>query len=287
MCFRRVAVFGVGLIGGSIAAGLKKRGFKGRIVGVGRSVARLQGAIDAGLIDEATDDPRRAAANSDLLVFCTPVDQIATGVKAAAAHCPPGTLITDGGSVKGRLVAALEGALPPAVRFIGSHPLAGSEKTGYEHANPDLFEKRLCVITPTESSPRDQVDRLAAFWQFLGMRVVEMSAAAHDAALAVTSHAPHVIAAALAALLKEPLRPFAASGFCDTTRIAAGDPDLWVAILEHNATDVVAALDAFAGELARFRDAIAARDPAALKSLLEVAKRNRDAIADRSTSRTT
>ena len=119
--------------------------------------------------------------------------------------------------------------------FIGSHPIAGSEKQGCAHASPDLFENRVCVVTPEPATPRHEVERLSAFWKFLGLSVVEMSADDHDRALAQTSHVPHVVAAALAATLDAGSRHLTAGGFQDTTRIAAGDPELWTAILLANA----------------------------------------------------
>lgn len=276
---RTLAVVGVGLIGGSIAAGAKKRNVAARVIGVGRNAKRLDAARTAGLIDAAATDVAQAAAEADLIVFCTPVDLIVDGARAAAETCRPGTLVTDAGSVKEAICRKLSTGLPDGVTFIGSHPLAGSEKTGFEHANPDLYVGRTCVITPEDSAGEEQVARLRAFWQALGMSVVTMTAADHDRALAETSHLPHVVAAALAAQLNEADRRLTASGFRDTTRIAAGAPSLWVGILLNNAEEIVKSLDGFSDELARFRKAIANRDAAALQNLLQIAKTNRDALS--------
>ena len=273
-----VAVVGVGLIGGSIGAALKRRGFPGRVIGVGRDQRRMQFAARVeNLIDEPTDDLCAAAASADLIVFCTPVDRITDGVRACAPHCRPGTLLTDAGSIKGAICHELTG-LPDGVTFVGSHPLAGSEKSGFEHARGDLFQDRVCVVTPRPDAPARQLERLTAFWRFLGMRVVAMTPEAHDETLAETSHLPHVAAAALAATLADDHRPFAATGFRDTTRVAAGDPDLWTAILLANAAPVLAALTRFETRLADFRRALEARDAPALKNLLTHAKTNRDAL---------
>lgn len=273
-----VAIYGVGLIGGSIAAALKQRGFAGRIIGVGRNRERLEGARQLGLLDEATDDPDAAARSADLLIFCTPVDQIVAGVQRAARHSRPGTLLTDAGSVKGPICRALENALPPDVTFLGSHPLAGSEKQGFAFAKPDLYVNRVCVLTPTTTSPAAEMQRLDRFWSGLGARVVVMTPEAHDEAVATTSHAPHVIAAAVAAILRDDQRNLAATGFRDTTRIAAGDPDLWVAILRQNASAVLSAIGRFENALADFRGALESQDDERLKNLLATAKRNRDAL---------
>lgn len=273
-----VAIVGVGLIGGSIAAALKARGFRGPVLGVGRDAWRLAQARSAGLLDESLTDLATAARRSDWIIVCTPVDCIATHVREAAPHSRPGTLITDAGSVKQSVCRALDGALPPGVTFIGSHPLAGSEKQGFEHARPDLFEGRVCVVTPDRSTPADQLARLTAFWQSLGLEVLQLSADDHDRALARTSHLPHVVAASLASGLADGDAPLTATGFRDTTRIAAGDPDLWTAIILNNTDPLLTALDAFSSRLAELREAIAARDRTRIRELLARAKHNRDAL---------
>lgn len=275
---RTLVIVGVGLIGGSIAAALRKRKFAGQIIGVGRSARRLDDARDAGLIDFGTTELADAAARADLMVFCTPVDRIADGVLSAIPHCRPDTLITDAGSVKGCICRELSQPSADGVTFIGSHPLAGSEKNGFEHADADLFVGRVCVVTPGETTPRDSFRRLTAFWQSLGLTVLEMSPSDHDRALAETSHLPHVVATTLAAALSDSNRSLTSTGFADSTRIAAGDPDLWTAILLANADAVVQSIDVYAGGLGKFRAAIANRDADVLKNLLEVAKRKRDAI---------
>ena len=273
-----IAIAGVGLIGGSIAAAVKRHGFTGRVVGVGRSRDRLEAARRAGLIDAGETDIRAAARDADLLISCTPVDRIADDIIAAAAVCRAGALLTDAGSVKQSICQALAGRIRDGVIFIGSHPLAGSEKQGFEYADANLFDGRTCVITPEAASPAEAVARLTGFWQSIGMNVVRMSPSEHDRALAQTSHLPHAVAAALAVILADENRRFAATGYRDTTRIAAGDPELWTAILLANADGVLAELDAFSTSLAQFRAALATRDAVELKRLLAVAKSKRDAL---------
>lgn len=279
--FRRsqtVAIVGVGLIGGSIAAGLKKRGHSGAILGVGRDESRLDDARKAGLIDEGLSDIAKAASRADIVIFCTPVDMIADGVRSAADACRAGTLLTDAGSVKGTICRALDGKLSKNATFIGSHPIAGSEKQGFRHADANLFEGRICIVTPNATTSADQLLRLKSFWQTLGLAVLEMSPDEHDRALAETSHLPHVVAAALAATLSPSNRHLAATGFCDTTRIAAGDPDLWTAIFLANADDVLARIDSFSDSLRVFRIALNNRDAVTLKKLLQVAKTARESV---------
>lgn len=277
--FDTIAIVGVGLIGGSLAAAIRRR--KKRVIGVGRDPARLAKAQTAGIIDEAATNLVSAAERSDLLVFCTPVDRIVNGVREAACRCRPGTLITDAGSVKEIICRELSSALPGGVEFVGSHPLAGSEKQGFEHADPNLFDRRVCVVTPVATTTQSARDRIRDFWRRLGSNVLEMTPEAHDRALAQTSHLPHVAASALAGMLEPENDRFAASGFRDTTRVAGGDPDLWAAILLANAESVLRELRKFDQSLAAFQQALSARDVEQLKALLATAKRRRDGLSGR------
>ena len=273
-----LAIIGVGLIGGSLAAAVKARGLAGRVIGVGRSISKLAGAIELGLIDEATDDLAAAARQSDLIVFCTPVDRVVGGVREAAAVARCGTLITDAGSTKVEICEALETGLPPGVEFIGSHPLAGSEKSGYEFSNPQLFANRVCVLTPHAGTSPSGLQRLRSFWKGLDARLIEMTPRAHDRAVAETSHFPHVAASVLAATLAPEHQALAARGFRDTTRIAAGDTDLWTSILLDNAEEVTRSLEKFAGILDEYRTALQRRDAGAIKQLWEHGRQIREQL---------
>ncbi len=273
-----IGIVGVGLIGGSIAVALRDRGFEGRLVGVSRAPERLARQANADALNHISGHLSEAVAECSLLIFCTPVDAIIQGVRSIAQQVQPGTLLTDVGSAKAAICNALTSVVPPSAAFVGSHPLAGSEKQGIQHARPDLFHDRCCVITPTSDTPADQHKRLAAFWQSLGAQVVSMTPEDHDVVLAKTSHVPHVAAAALASQLDTAHFPLAATGFRDTTRIAAGDPEIWTAILEQNATATIECLDRYLTCLGEFREAIATQDVSRLKILLEAAKRNRDAL---------
>jgi prephenate dehydrogenase len=273
-----LTIVGVGLIGGSIGLAARSRGVARRVLGVGRRRESLDEALARGAIDEAFLDLRPALAQTSVAVFCTPVDQIAEQVLAVAAVCPPGTLLTDAGSTKVQLVRAVEGRLPAGVAFVGSHPLAGSEKRGPEFADGDLFQGRFTVVTPTRHTDPRALDRTLAFWQALGSRVRVMSPEDHDEALAVTSHLPHLAASALAGILTPPLRELTATGFRDTTRVAAGEPSLWTGIFLQNRGALLAALHEYRGRLDQFRLALEAGDRAALDSLLAQAKRVRDAL---------
>lgn len=270
-----LTIVGVGLIGGSAALAARARGVVDRIVGVDRSVGVLEKAVRLGVIDEATGDLAAGVARADLVLFGTPVDRIAELVLAAALHCRSGTLLTDVGSTKAAIVRAVSNRLPS---FVAGHPLAGSEKHGPEHATANLFQDRLVVLTPGADTSTAAVDRVSLFWQALGARVRRMCAEEHDRALALTSHLPHLAASALAGILPPELIDLTATGFRDTTRLAAGLPRLWEAILLVNRDWLLAALDDLIAQLHLFRQALADQDRDALVRLLEAGKRVRDAL---------
>jgi prephenate dehydrogenase len=272
-----IAILGVGLIGGSVGLAVRQRRLAQRVVGIGRSLPRLEQARLAGVIDVAATDIA-AVADCDLVIVGTPVDQIVDEVRRAARILRPGAVITDAGSVKTPVCRALAEGLPTGVAFVGSHPLAGSEKTGWEHASGELFTDRLCVLTPVDTTPTEAVDTVESFWQSLAMRTKRMSPTAHDAALAVTSHLPHVAAAALASLLSEETCEFAATGFRDTTRIAAGDPSLWTAIVMQNADHVQREIDRLIGVLLQFREATAGGKREDLRALFQRARAARERL---------
>ena len=279
MHLEQLTIVGVGLIGGSVGLAAKAAGVARRVVGVGRDERTLERAVALGAIDRSMKDLSEAAADADLVVVCTPVDRIAADVLTAARAAPPRAIVTDAGSTKGNILRALEGKLPPrGAMFIGSHPLAGSEKRGAAHGRADLFHDRLVVVTPTADTDLEALSVVELFWQRLGARVVRMDPFEHDKALAVTSHLPHAAAAGLAGVTPLEWLNLSAGGFRDTTRVAAGDPDLWAAIFEANRDEVLAATDAFLGRMAQFRAALEGRDSAALVAWLTEAKQVRDAL---------
>jgi prephenate dehydrogenase len=273
-----LTIVGVGLIGGSIAAAARRRGVARRVIGVGRNHHRLSGALTAGLVDEISTDLVTAAKQSSLVIFCTPVEEIVAGVRQIAAHVSPEALITDAGSVK----AALCEPLTDVPAFVGSHPIAGKEVSGYEHADAELFVDRTCVLTPIPHHTTEQRTRLQGFWKAIGMRVVTMTPADHDAVLARTSHVPHVVAAAVAAALPEGDRSLTGTGFRSTTRIAAGPPDLWTGIISMNRDAVLAGIDQVQQRLADFSIALKEKNLDQLQQLLLNAKTARDRLDESS-----
>jgi prephenate dehydrogenase len=278
MKLHTLVIVGVGLIGGSIGLAARRRGLAERVIGVGRQQASLDAAIAVRAVDEGSLDLVAAASRADAVVFCTPVDRIPDQILEAAPHCRPGTLLTDAGSAKAAIVAAVEDKLPAHVDFMGSHPLAGSEKRGPEFADAELYENRLTIVTPTPRTRLRALERIIAFWQALGSRVKVMPPEQHDAALAMTSHLPHLAASALAGILPPELHELTATGFRDTTRVAAGDPSLWTGIFLQNPNAVTAAVESLQTRLTAFKQAINANDRASLDALLTQAKRTRDAL---------
>jgi prephenate dehydrogenase len=263
----KLALVGVGLIGGSVALAARSRGLAHRIVGVDRDAGCRNRALSLSLIDEAAAD-LDGVAGCDTIVFCTPVDVIARQALEAASLCPAGALLTDTGSTKGQIVREVEKGLPAGVSFVGAHPLAGSEKHGPEHADRDLFQGRLTVLTPTRRTPAAALERAVAFWQALGSRVRVMDCDEHDRALALTSHLPHLAASALAGILPAELYELTASGFRDTTRLASASPELWTAICQQNRTALLEALGLFGKRLEEFRQALESGDSERVGALL-------------------
>src|SRR6188472_4332296 len=216
-----VAIVGVGLLGGSIGLALRERRLAQKIVGIGRRQTSLDAARKVGAIDHGVTSLANGVSQAQLIVVATPVDSIAERVVQTSAACPASALITDAGSTKESIVSAVDAGLASrrsGPRFVGSHPLAGDHRTGPDHARADLFEGRTVVVTPTELTRTAAVTEVVGFWQALGATVERMGPAQHDAALALTSHVPHLAAVAMAAATPAELLHLTATGWRDTTR---------------------------------------------------------------------
>jgi prephenate dehydrogenase len=278
-----VAIIGVGLIGGSIGLAMRKRKRADRIVGIGRHRKSLERAETHGCVDEITTSITEGVKQAELVIVCTPVGSIAQHVVDAATAAPSDCLFTDAGSTKSHIVADVEKTLgrhSEKIRFVGSHPLAGSEKNGPEAATGDLFEGRVVVLTPTESTEQAAAAAIEQFWQAIGARVMRMTPDEHDAILARTSHLPHLVASALAATTPNNGHslPLTGSGWADTTRIAAGDPELWRQIFLANRGPTLNALADFERVLRTWRHALESGDSQLLTELLKEGKSRRDAV---------
>lgn len=270
-----VAIVGVGLIGGSIGLALRELGLAERVMGIGRREANLAEAVRIGAIDAATTDLASGVARADVVVVCTPVTEIAAAVRIAAEHGTGEVLITDAGSTKLRIVEAVERDPSAARVFVGSHPIAGSELKGVAHARSDLFEGRSCVLTPTGRTPDDRLQRARSFWVRLGCRVIELGPAEHDDVLALTSHLPHAVAAALAATVPAEALPMAAGAYRDGTRVAGSDTTLWAGIFRENKGPTLQALKRFQEQISAFRRAMEADDVGWIREWWDSAKGRR------------
>ena len=276
--WRSVAVIGTGLIGGSIGRCLISRGLAGRVVGIGRNEATLREARKLGTATDTSLEISDGVADADLVVVATGVASIPSILEAVDAAARPGTLLTDAGSTKARIAAAWSRKKRHRARFVPAHPIAGSHRRGPAAADERLFEGRLTVLTPLPTTPKSDVEAIGEFWAALGSTVFVTTPKDHDRILAATSHAPHVLAAAIAATTKGPERRFTAGGWRDTTRIASGDPELWADILLDNAANVGSALARVATYTERLLSAIEAGDRRRLVALLEKGKEGRDAV---------
>lgn len=275
-----LTIVGVGLIGASVGCATRRHHLARRVIGIDRAPEVAARALAIGALDEVDLQLGPAVAMADLVLFATPVDQIVDAVLEAASACRPDTLLTDVGSAKARIVRDVEAGGWPVTCFVGGHPLAGSEKRGPEHADPDLFQGRVVVLTPTERTDVRALGKVSSFWESLGARVRIMDAAEHDWAVAFVSHLPHLAAAALIRAVPEKAAGMAATGFRDTTRVAAGDPALWAGILVQNRDPVLGALSGLRDQLGTWADCLREGDRRALENLLAEAKRARDALGD-------
>jgi prephenate dehydrogenase len=281
--FDSVIIAGVGLIGGSIASALKARNFEGTVIGFGRNEERLKKCQSGGLIDEYSTDVSVLEKPNSLIIFCTPIDHIVEFFSSSSVIFSNTSIMTDAGSTKESICKAAQQYLPEDVIFIGSHPIAGSEKQGFENARPDLFENRLCVITPPENNDADKKREIAltslkGFWEFLGSEISVLTPTEHDFHLSQTSHFPHIIASALAGTLSSESAPYASTGFKDTTRISKGDSSVWIPILLDNSESILENMAQFEIVLKEFYKAIENQDSKALKKLLEQAKTKRNLL---------
>jgi prephenate dehydrogenase len=282
--WKKISILGPGLLGGSLALALRDANFCENLTLYGRRASSIAGAIEAGFGPRATTDLETAVAGAELVILATPIGVMAPLLDAALPALSPGTLITDVGSVKSPVVRQLTPLAAQAqCRFLGSHPMAGSEKAGFSAATPTLFEGAACIITPTAETAREDLDRLSGFWSGLGARISCMDPAAHDALVARISHLPHLVASLLmevattrsdGAAGPEALE-FAGGGLRDTTRIAAGDVPMWTEILLSNRHAVTDAARDAAERLRALANLLENEQEQPLRDFLETARKHR------------
>ena len=271
-----MTIIGVGLLGGSAGLAIKAHDPHVRIAGVGRRQASLQTALEIGAIDTAHLDAAEAVGGTDLVILATPVGAFERYMREIAPVLPRRGIVTDVGSTKSGVVRAAGRTLGHR-RFVGSHPMAGSEQKGAGFARADLFAAATCVVTPTAKTPRPVTARIERLWRKMGMRTFRMSPAAHDRAVARVSHLPHALASLLMRLPRLRDLDVSATGFRDATRLASGDPEMWRDIFLTNRRQILAAIDDFDESLMVLRDLLELADARGLERFFAAAKKRRDA----------
>ena len=276
----RVAVVGVGLIGGSLGMALRRRGLA-EVAGLGRNEGRLELARECGAVDVTSTDPADVVPGAEHVVVCTPVSTMGAMFESVAPHLSAGTVVSDAGSTKVAVMRQARGHLPDGVAFAGAHPMAGSDRSGVAAASADLFEGAVCIVVEGGSS--EAAEGVSDLWRSVGCRVSRMSAEEHDRLVALSSHLPHVCAAALvrAVTSVDGAVELTAGGFADTTRIAASSPGMWTDICLANADEVAAAVKAYIDRLDEFADLLAAGDPDAVLRFFASAREARDRLEQR------
>lgn len=271
--FRQVSIIGLGLIGGSLGLSLRQRRVVRRVIGFARHEQTLQRAKARRAIhDGDTELCPDWLGESDLVVLAVPPEEVAAVARQVARLTRHEFVMTDVTSVKEPVVSVLEKTLPSRIRFVGSHPMAGSEKSGIEAASPTLFRGAPCVVTPTGRTDPEAVRRVGRLWKAVGGRVLELDPKRHDALVAQVSHAPHLAAAALTLLPETAALELAAGGFADLTRVAASDPAMWEQICRMNRKEIAAALDRLMAGLNQLKGAVSAGSTGPLRSALRAAQ---------------
>jgi prephenate dehydrogenase len=262
---RRITIWGVGLIGGSLGLALKKNGFQGQRVGLGRNIGRLEKALQYDAVDVVTTEMAEGLRGSDLVVLCTPVELVPVLVQHVieVVGSQQSMVLTDVGSTKSVLVQTVEAQLREhgsnTISFVGGHPMAGSHETGVGAARATLFENATCLVTPTESTDSDSLQQVRSLWEFVGAVPHLLSPEIHDLLIGAASHLPHLIASLLTNTVANvetehhKALDFTATGFRDSTRIAAGSPDLWTGIFSQNRDVLLSLIDDIVDNLSEFK----------------------------------
>lgn len=284
LIIERLAIVGVGLIGGSLVRALREAGVLKSVVGIGRSRPNLEEALSLGICDEITQDPVEGVRGADVVFVSVPVCAIPGVVAGIAPALAPGCIVTDGGSVKSAIVSECEALMPPGCFFVGGHPIAGTEHTGAAASFATLYRGRRCILTPTERTDVAAMERVSRMWRLTGADVCLMEPGHHDRIFAEISHLPHMAAYALvhavgtADVEGENVLSYTAGGFRDFTRIASSDPAMWRDIALMNRNSLLQSIDGFSASLAELRRRIDAGDGEGLSEFFTTAKLFRDGI---------
>ena len=280
----RVAILGLGLIGGSLGLALRQAGSEQvEVTGFARRAATGELALQMGAVDNLADTPQAAVQDADFVFLCTPVLQMLPMAEVVLPVMKPGAVLTDVGSTKGWFVQKSRSLLPQHIHYIGGHPMAGRERSGMEAAQADLFRDKWFIFTPLPDTPPALMERLRQLIQLTGAKTAELDEQTHDQVTAVISHVPHVVAAGLVQLLRTQNNPaltarFIGGGFRDTTRIASSDADMWADICMTNGENIAAELDATVKLLGNVATMIRAGDRQGVHEYFTQAKQLRDAL---------
>jgi prephenate dehydrogenase len=283
---KRLTIIGVGLIGGSLARALKQANAVQEVIGCSRDEAHLQRAVALGVIDRYDMDMAKAVTGADMVVLAVPVGAMESVYRHIATHLADNAVVTDVGSSKGSVVAAVQNAVGEVpARFVPGHPIAGTEKSGVEASFAQLFQQRRVILTPLEQTDVDATAKVRAMWQATGAIVEQVGVKHHDEVLAATSHLPHMLAFALVdtlATMHDRVEIFhlAAGGFRDFTRIASSDPQMWHDICVNNRDEILAMLDLFMKDLGKLREAIDKNDSDYILEVFQRAKQARDQLSE-------
>ncbi|MCM8801556.1 MAG: prephenate dehydrogenase [Candidatus Omnitrophica bacterium] len=272
--FNKIAIVGVGLMGGSLGLAIKDKGLSAEVLGISRKRKTLRLAKEKKAIDRGFRE-LSVLKDVDLVILATPVETIIDLAKKISKIISKDCLVTDVGSTKEKVVSYLDKLFP---NYIGSHPLAGSEKRGIRFADKDIFKGSLCILTPTKNTSFKALTKIKRFWQMLGVKVVLLSPQFHDKVLSFISHLPHILAFSLINTTPKRFLDFAASGFKDTTRIASSDREIWQDIFLSNRRCILKAIDLFQQNLSKIKSAIKTRDKEFLNKFINQAKRKREQL---------
>ena len=280
----RLAIIGVGLIGGSLSLALKDAGAVGKVIGCGRGKPNLEKALELGVVDCYSRDPLEAVKDADVVFLATPVKTLATVTKEILPGLKPGAIVTDGGSVKGEVVKVIEPLMPEGIHFVPGHPIAGTERSGAEAAFPTLYRGKRCILTPTENTDPAALELVQKMWQLAGSHVTKMPLEKHDKILAAISHLPHMVAYSLVNSVgsydhyEENILEYSAGGFRDFTRIASSDPAMWRDIAETNREALLEMMGQFETFFAELKEDIAEGSGEKLFEFFLRSKQLRDGI---------
>ncbi|KIH76725.1 prephenate dehydrogenase [Geoalkalibacter ferrihydriticus] len=280
----RLAIVGVGLIGGSLALALRQAGAVGEVIGIGRGLANLEKALELGIVDEITQDVVAGTREADVVFLATPVCKLGEVAAAIIPSLKDGAVVTDGGSVKASVIAEIEPLLRPEVSFVPGHPIAGTEQSGAEAAFASLYRNRRCILTPTARTSGEALELVQRMWQTSGSEVVVMEAEKHDRILAAISHLPHMVAYSLVNAVgsydryEENILEYSAGGFRDFTRIASSDPSMWRDIALTNPEALIEMMERFECFFAELKEDVRSGKGERLYEFFQRSKELRDNI---------